>query len=295
MKGDLDGNVAVVTGATAGIGLETAKNLALRGARVIMTARSRERGLAAVETVKRVSASEAVDLVVFDLASLASVRSGAKDVAQLTDSVDILINNAGLILSERTTTVDGFESTFAINHLGPFLFTHLVLDRLEASAKKSAGNNGKKARIVNVSSRAHTRCFGLWFDDLMVERKRYFGMQVYSHSKLANVAFTVELAKRLARSGISVNALHPGVVRTGFGKEGDLGGVFGFAWRLISPFLLSPEDGAKTSLYCATSTELEGVTGKYFDDCREKLPSRAARDEEAAKRLFDVSADLVGL
>lgn len=286
MDRDLEGRVMVVTGANAGIGLETAKNFACRGARVLMTARSREKGEAAREIVKRVSNRDAVELVVFDLASLASVRAGAAEIARLTDRIDVLVNNAGLILSKRQLTVDGFEATLGINHLGPFLLTHLLLDRVKA---------GKAKRIVNVASRAHTRCFGLWFDDLMVAKKRYFGMQVYSHSKLANIAFTVELAKRLAPSGITVNSLHPGVVRTGFGKEGDLGGFFGFSWRLIGPLLLSPEDGARTSIHCATSPEVEGVTGKYFDECKEKLPSRAARDEAAASRLFAISADLVGL
>jgi retinol dehydrogenase-12 len=278
--------VMIVTGGNSGIGLETARHFARNGARVIITARDRKKGESAKSELRRSTGNAAIDLAVFDLASLASVREGAREILERASRIDVLVNNAGLVLQHRQTTVDGFEATFAINHLGPFLLTNLLLERIRASGP---------ARIVNVSSRAHTRCFGLRFDDLMFERRRYFGMGVYSHSKLANISFTVELAKRLAGTSVTTNALHPGIVQTGFGKDGDLGGIFGLGWRLIGPFLLTAEQGARTSIHCATAPELERVTGKYFDKCKEKRPNRAARDEKAAARLWTVSEKLVGL
>ena len=275
---------AIITGANSGIGLETAVALATQGLTTIITARDPERGKQALEDIRARSGSSDVDLVVFDLADMASVRAGAAALLDRCPRIDVLVNNAGVVLSVRRETVDGFESTFAINHLGPFLLTTLLLDRIKASAP---------ARIVNVSSTAHNGARkGLDFDDLQNTAK-YGGMSVYSQSKLANILFTIELARRLEGTGVTANALHPGTVRTGYGRDGDTNFLLELGIRIASPFFLSPAKGAATSIYLATSPEVEGVTGKYFVKCKAKEPSAAGRDMDAARRLWDVSESLV--
>ncbi|NUP11499.1 MAG: SDR family oxidoreductase [Polyangiaceae bacterium] len=276
----------VITGANTGIGLETARDLARKKARVVICARNRQKAEAAVADVKRTSGNDDVRLVLFDLASQASIRAGAEELLGTCERIDVLVNNAGLVLGERQTTADGFEATFGINHLGPFLLTHLLLDRLKASAP---------ARIINVSSRAHTRVGGIWFDDLMVERRRYVSFQVYCHSKLANVLFTRELARRIEGSGVVTHALHPGVVATDFGSSDDLGGIFGFFTKLARPFMISPADGAKTTLHCVLSEEAGKKNGGYWSDSAPKEPSAAGRDDAAASRLWAESVRLLGL
>jgi NAD(P)-dependent dehydrogenase (short-subunit alcohol dehydrogenase family) len=237
-----------------------------------------------VAEIRRSTGSDDVELVVFDLADLDSVRRGAADLLDRCDRIDVLVNNAGLVLSERTETKDGYEATFAINHLGPFLLTTLLLDRITASAP---------ARIVNVASTAHRSARrGLDFDDLQ-STKHYAGMQAYGKSKLANILFTTELARRLAGTGVTVNAVHPGTVATGFARDGDANGVLAFGIKLIKPFVLTPEKGARTSVYVASSPEVGDVTGGYFVKCRQAKPSAAALDEAAAGRLWEVSEQLV--
>jgi NAD(P)-dependent dehydrogenase (short-subunit alcohol dehydrogenase family) len=280
------GKTVVVTGANTGIGLETARELARRGARVIMTARNRDKGEAAVHDVQRTPCPGGVELVVFDLGSLRSVQGGAEEILRRAERIDVLVNNAGLVLGERQLTPDGFEATFGINHLGPFLLTNLLLDRLRASAP---------SRVVNVSSRAHKRALGIWFDDLTVERRPYVGFLVYAHSKLANVLFSRELARRLEGTRVTSNALHPGVVATGFAQDGDLGGLQGLWMRMVRPFMLSPAEGAQTTIWCATEPGLAETSGRYFSECREAATSRAGADADAARRLWDVSRELVGL
>ncbi|HMK63632.1 MAG TPA: SDR family oxidoreductase [Acidimicrobiales bacterium] len=281
---DMTGKTVVVTGANSGIGLETALALAGAGARVAITARHPGRGQAAVEDIRRRSDSESVDLVVFDLSDLASVRAGAEQILRQFDRIDVLVNNAGIVLSERTVTSDGLEATFAVNHLGPFLLTELLLARLKASAP---------ARIVNVSSTAHNGARrGLDFDDLQCER-RYSAMAVYAKSKLANIYFTTELARRLAGTGVTANCLHPGTVATRYGRDGDTSGVFAFGLKVIKPFILTAAQGARTSVYLASSPEVEGVTGQYFIRCRARQPSKVARDSEAALRLWEASDKLI--
>jgi NAD(P)-dependent dehydrogenase (short-subunit alcohol dehydrogenase family) len=224
--------------------------------------------------------------VVFDLADLKSVRRGAEEILEQAPRLDVVVNNAGLVLSERTETVDGLEATFATNHLGPFLLTNLLLDRVTASAP---------ARIVNVSSTAHGAARkGIPFDDLQ-SRRRYRTMRVYGQSKLANILFTQELARRLEGTGVTANSLHPGTVRTGYGADGDAKGFLAFGIKISAPFFLSPAQGARTSIYLASSPEVDGVSGKYFVKCKEKEPKRQARDPEAAQRLWQVSEELVGL
>ena len=284
---DMQGKTVVVTGANSGIGLETAAALAAMGARVIVTARNADKGRAAVAAIAQRAGGEAqVQLVVFDLADLSSVRRGAGEILEQAPRVDVLVNNAGLVLSERTETVDGFEATFGTNHLGPFLLTNLLLERIRASAP---------ARIVNVASTAHNAARkGMPFDDLQSEKK-YATMRVYGQSKLANILFTLELARRLEGSGVTANSLHPGTVRTGYGADGDARGLLAFGIKIASPFFLSPAKGARTSVYLASDPAVAGVSGQYFVKCKAKQPKRWARDPEAARRLWQVSEDLVGL
>ncbi|HEY6472128.1 MAG TPA: SDR family oxidoreductase [Acidimicrobiales bacterium] len=283
----MQGKTVVVTGGNSGIGVETAEALARMGARVIVTARNADKGRAAVAgIVQRLGGDAQVQLVVFDLADLSSVRRGAEEILEQAPRLDVLVNNAGLVLSERHETVDGFEATLATNHLGPFLLTNLLLDRITASSP---------ARIVNVASTAHnTARKGMPFDDLQ-STKRYRGMRVYGESKLANILFTLELARRLGGTGVTANSLHPGTVRTGYGADGDARGFLAFGIKIAHPFFLSPAKGARTSIYLASSPAVEGVTGKYFVKCKERKPRRWAEDPEAAQRLWQVSADLVGL
>ena len=281
---DMTGKTVVITGGNSGIGLETAVALARAGAKTVITARGRARGEAAVADIRKRAGSDQVELVVFDLASLGSVREGAAEILTRCSRIDVLVNNAGLVLGERRETADGFEATFGINHLGPFLLTDLLLERIKASAP---------ARIVNVASTAHKGARGgLAFDDLQTTR-RYAGMKAYSRSKLANIYFTTELARRLEGSGVTVNCLHPGTVVTGFGRDGDTTGVFRFGLSVIKPFVLNAEQGARTSVYVASSPEIDGVTGKYFVKCRVRNPSKVARDDEAARTLWKVSEEFL--
>ena len=283
---DMKGQTVVVTGGNSGIGLETAAALTAMGARVLLTARNADRGRAAVAEIADRTPGARVQLVVFDLADLSSVRRGAAEILEQAPRLDVLVNNAGVVLSERRVTVDGYEATFATNHLGPFLLTNLVLDRLRASAP---------ARVVNVASTAHNSARkGIPFDELQSEG-RYRGMRVYGQSKLANILFTNELARRLEGTGVTANSLHPGTVRTGYGADGDARGLLAVGLKVSGPFFLSPAKGARTSVYLASSAEVDGVSGQYFVKCKPRTPRSWARDPEAAQRLWRVSEELVGL
>jgi len=280
----LDGKTMIVTGGNSGIGKAAAVALARAGARVVITARSEQRGAAAVADISAASGSSTVELSVFDLGDLSSVRSGAADLLERCPRIDVLLNNAGLILTERTLSADGYEATFAINHLGPFLLTDLLRPRLVESAP---------ARIVNVASTAHNFARrGMVFDDLMAERS-YKQMEVYGRSKLANILFTTELADRLAGTGVTVNCLHPGSVATGYARDGDATGFLAWGVKVIAPLSLTPEQGARTSVYLCSSPDVDGVTGRYFAKCKEKTPSANARDRAAAAQLWEVSERLV--
>ena len=278
------GRTVVVTGASSGIGKATATALARAGARTVLTGRDADRTRAAADDVKRASGSDDVHAAVFDLSDLSSVQDGATQLLAANPQIHVLVNNAGLVLSDRRTTVDGFEATFATNHLGPFLLTRLLTDRLVESAP---------ARVVTVTSDAHKAAkHGLDFDDLQSSRD-YRGMQTYGRSKLANILFTTELARRLTGTGVTANCCHPGVVATGFARDGDAKGVLAFGVKLIKPFVLTPEKGARTSVFLASSPEVAGVTGKYFVKCKEATPTAAARDAAAAERLWAASEELV--
>jgi NAD(P)-dependent dehydrogenase (short-subunit alcohol dehydrogenase family) len=282
----MKGKTVVVTGGNSGIGLETAVALGRMGARVMITARNPDRGAVALEKIAaRIGDKGSVDLVVFDLADLSSVRLGAEEILARCPRIEVLINNAGLTLSERSETVDGYESTFAINHLGPFLLTTLLLPRLEESAP---------ARVINVSSTAHNVARGgMPFDDLQ-STKGYGGMKAYGISKLANILFTHELARRLIGTGVTANSLHPGTVRTKFGGDGDVKGLLAIGIKIGAPLFLSPAKGARTSVYLASSPEVETLNGKYFAKCKQKTPKKWALDADAARRLWDESEQMVG-
>jgi NAD(P)-dependent dehydrogenase (short-subunit alcohol dehydrogenase family) len=269
---------ALITGATSGIGRATALGLAKQGFAVVALCRDRVRGDALLDELRAAGAPEA-GLIVADLSRQADVRRAAAEFLASQRPLHVLVNNAGVVNLHRTTTADGLETTFAVNHLAYFLLTTLLLERLRASAP---------ARIVNVSSDAH-KFAPLDFDDLQNER-RYGVMRVYGQSKLANILFTVELARRLQGSGVTANSLHPGAVATGLGKNN--GGWARGLIALLKPFFRTPDDGAATSLYLATSPAVDGVSGKYFVRCREKQPSRAAQDATAAQRLWSASERL---
>ncbi len=280
----MHGRTVVITGANSGIGLATAKALAAQGATVVMTARDAAKGEAAAREVADYSHSTEVFAVTFDLSNLTSVRKGAAQILDRFDKIHVLINNAGLVLSDRRVSADGYEMTFAVNHLGHFLLTNLLLERLETSSP---------SRIVNVASTAHKQARGgVPFDDLQAT-KRYSGARAYAQSKLENILFTTELARRLEKTTITANSLHPGVVATGYARDGDTRGVMAFGIKLIKPFVLTPEQGAKTSIYLASDPGVEKVSGKYFVKCQPKTPSKHAQDTYAAQQLWKVSEDLV--
>ena len=278
----LDGKTILITGATNGIGLESSVDLACAGARVVMVGRDPKRTDAAVADVKQRSGAAAVESLLCDFTSQASVRQLAADVRARCPRLDILINNAGTVYNQRTITPDGIEATFAVNHLGPFLLTNLLLDLVEKSAP---------ARIVNVASVGHYNGT-MDFEDLGFERG-YTIMKAYSRSKLGNVLFTRLLAKRLERKGVTVNALHPGAVATNIWS-----GAPGFAKPLLAVaklFMISPAQGGERISYLAASRDVEGKSGLYFEKNREKTPSKLAQDDALAERLWQESARLVGL
>lgn len=277
--GILSGKRAVVTGATAGIGFETAKALGLLGADVIVVGRSPDKTQATVAELKRLTQAN-IDSFLADLSSLKDLQRVGREIVAKYDTLHVLVNNAGGINMSREVTVDGYERTFATNHLGYFVLTAALLPALQ---------KGAPSRIVNVASEAH-RGTQLNFDDLMAERG-YSAFPVYGRSKLANILFTRHLAQRLVGTGVTANCLHPGVVDSQFikGKTG----LWKLAGQIGGLFMISPEAGAKTSVYLASSPEVQGVSGQYFDKCRTKRPTARAQDDEVAKRLWDVSEQLV--
>jgi len=284
MATNMQGKTVLVSGATNGIGKQSALELAQMGAQVVIIGRSKTKTEETLREIQTVSGNKDVHALIADLSSMAEVRRVAADFKKQYSRLDVLLNNAGAVFSTRQETVDGYEMTFALNHLSYFLLTNLLLDLLKANAP---------SRIVNVSSEAHT--FGpLNLDDL--QNKQSYGMagfRAYGQSKLENVMFTYELARRLAGTGVTVNALHPGGVNTGFGKNNT--GLMKIAMNIFTRFAIKVEEGAKTSVYLASSPEVEGVTGKYFDKSKPKQSSAASYDEATQKRLWDISEQLTGL
>ena len=276
------GKTVLITGGTGGIGRAAAMGLASMGARVGITGRDRARAERAAAAIVRESGNPAVDIFVADMSSQTEVRRLAGEVLSTYPRLDVLINNAGVFRSERITTADGIEATFAVNHLAYFLLTNLLLDRLKA---------GAPSRIVNVAS-GEQRNGTIDFDDLQGE-KGYTGAKAYSQSKLATVLFTYELARRLEGTGVTANCLHPGVVGTTLGSG--VSGAFGFMVRALMPLMQSPEKGAETSVYLASSPEVEGSSGGYFAKKAEARSSDVSYDERIARRLWEASAELTNL
>jgi NAD(P)-dependent dehydrogenase (short-subunit alcohol dehydrogenase family) len=288
---DMHGAVCVITGANSGIGKATATELARLGARVVMVCRNRERGrdaqaeIQATAEMAHPSSADTVDLQIADLAVQEEVYHLGETLRADYDRLDVLVNNAGVFLDSREETVDGIEATFAINHLAPFLLTHLVLPRL----KETAGRAGE-ARVITVSSEAH-RGASINFDNLNAEGS-YNPLQAYAQSKLANILFTHELARRMQDKGVLANAVHPGVVDTNLWRGS---GWISWIGRLFSGLYKPPDEGARSVVYLAASPEVEGVTGQYFNETDIVNPSPEAYDEKVEARLWTKSRELTGL
>ena len=276
--------ICLITGANSGIGKVTAQELAKQGAHVIMLCRNEEKAERAKEDILKVCGHDKVNIILADLASVDQIKQAAERVRGEYPKIDVLVNNAGLLMGEqRELTHDGFEMTFGVNHLAPFLLTHLLLDQVIASGR---GN------IINVSSEAH-RYATLKFKNLQYERGGYAGWKAYCRSKLCNVLFTHELSKRLKDKCVVTNALHPGAVASSFGKG--VSGVGGMLMRLVRPFMISEEKGAQTSIYLATSGEGYTVSGKYFANKKIVEPTKEAKSDYNAKRLWEASEELLDI
>jgi retinol dehydrogenase 14 len=276
----------MVTGATSGIGEATAAALAAKGTITIIVGRNEKKCKETVRRISAVTGNHVVDYLVADLSSRKDIYRLAEEFKARHGKLDVLVNNAGAKFAKRVESAEGYEMTFALNHLAYFLLTNLLLDSMKI---------GRRARIVNVASGSHGECPGINFDDLQCE-KEYVGKQAYAQSKLANILFTYELARRLKGTVVTANALHPGGVATAFCRNnGWVGWLKHVGYHFLKGELVGPKKGARTSIYLATSSEVEGMTGKYFIDQKPAQSSAASYDEEAAKRLWDISLQLTGL
>lgn len=283
LKNTMNGKICLVTGATNGIGKAAAQALAQMGATVVVVGRDAQKTARVTEEIKSISANQNVDFLLADLSSQQEVRRLAEEFKSKYSHLHVLLNNAGGTFATCQLSVDGIEMTFALNHLAYFLLTNMLLEMMKASAP---------ARIINVSSDAHSDG-RIDFDNLQGEQS-YSSFGPYGNSKLANILFTTELARRLEGTGVTVNALHPGLTSTGFGRNnpGFLMKIMGVVIPLIAR---SPEKGAETSIYLASSTAVQGITGKYFVDCKDTQPAPQAADRVVAIRLWDVSTQMVHL
>ncbi len=272
---------ALITGATAGIGKVTARALAKQNYQVVIVGRNKEKAEQCVEEIKKESANPHIEYLLGDLSVMNDARRIGKEFNDKYEHLHLLINNAGGVYQQRELTEEGFEKTLTTNHLSHFIITNILLDKIKNSAP---------ARIVNVSSMSHYE--GRWNPEDIHLAKKYFVMWAYGNSKLYNVLFTKYLAEQLKNSNITVNSLHPGVVKTQIGNK-NTKWWGGFAWKLFTVFKgISEEEGAKTTLYLATSPEVENITGKYFDKCKEKEPSKIANDSKAAEELWKMSLEM---
>ena len=269
----MEGKTVVITGASSGIGLETARELARRGARIVMVVRSKERGDAAAASIG------GAELVLADLYSLAEVRRAGAEIRDRFGKVDVLVNNAGLIHNTRELTVDGFERTFGLNHLAAFLLTYELRDAITS-------------RIVTVASMGHRFARFSW-DDLATMKNWPGETAVYGTSKLCNIWFARECARKLRDRGVTSNALHPGAVASNFGASGSW--MYRIGTKVVKPFLLTSEEGARTSVYLASSPDVDGVTGQYFAKCRITEPTKRGQNDDDAKRLWSLSEQLCGV
>ncbi|HKK45707.1 MAG TPA: SDR family oxidoreductase [Balneolaceae bacterium] len=281
---DLKNKLCIVTGANSGIGKEIVRAFARQGAYVIMICRNEKRALKAQQELIQDTGHSGIEVMLADLALQHDIRSVAKKTADKFNKIDVLVNNAGLISGKREETIDGIERTLAVNHLAPFLLTNLLLDQLKKAAE---------ARVINVASEAHR--YGVPFFDLenLQLKTGYKPMVAYGFSKLCNILFTRELAKRCEDSSITTNCLHPGVVGTGLAEEASLS--MKILYTIGRPFMRSPRKGAETTIYLATSNEVQNISGKYFKDKKIASPASIATDDELAKKLWDISAGLTNL
>ncbi len=280
MTAAMQGKTGIVTGGTNGIGLVTAWELARMGAQVVIVSRSENKCASVVEQIKQDTGNPNIEFIAADLSLMSNIRQAAYEFKKRHTRLDILVNNAGAVFLKRQVSADGFELTFALNHLSYFLFTHLLLDIIKTSAP---------ARIINVSSDTH-RGAKINFDDLMSE-KNYSGFGVYGQSKLANVMFTYELAEKLAGTHVTANALNPGFVATGFARNN--GKIMNMGMKIAHLFARKPEKGAETSIYLASSPEVENVTGKYFSDCKAVESDPASYDKSAQVKLWETSLEMI--
>ena len=278
----MQGKTVVITGATSGIGEVAVRQLAEQGARIVLVARDRTRGAQTLQRLESIAPGRNHAAHYANLSRLTEMKRVAEAIAASEPRIDVLINNAGALFATRQVTGDALELTFATNHIAYFVLTQLLLERLKATPG---------ARIVCTASDAHRRA-KLDFDDLTFE-KGYGGMAMYGRSKLMNILFTRELARRLAGTGVTANCLHPGFVNTRFGEAS--GGLMSLAIRGAKKFALTPEEGAKTLVYLAASPEVAGLSGQYFHDCKPTAPTAEAQNDADARRLWDVSARLAGL
>jgi retinol dehydrogenase 12 len=279
----MKGKVVVITGATSGIGQVAADQLAAMGARLVLVARDQARGEAALGRLRQSGPGVAHSIHYGDLSQIAEMKRVAAEIAAAEPRIDVLINNAGALFASRQVTPDGLELTFATNHVAYFVLTHGLRDRLLAAAPT--------ARVINTSSDAH-KGNRLDFSDLQSAHD-YSGFKVYGRSKLSNILYTRELARRWAGTGVTANCLHPGFVATRFGDQS--GGMLSFAVRVAKNFAISPEKGARTIVYLASSADVANVSGKYFYKCREATPTREAQDDDAARRLWQETEKLAGI
>jgi retinol dehydrogenase-14 len=279
----MKGKTVLITGGNAGIGKHTAIGLAKKGAKVIIVSRDKKKGESAILEIKKASNSDSISLMIADLSSFESIKKLAVDFQKEHTTLDVLINNAGAFFTEYGATTDGFERQWQINHLSGFLLTHLLLENIKSA---------EQGRIINVSSKGHYNGF-LYFKDLNREKK-YVGLAAYAQSKLANVLFSMSLADKLKDTNVTVNSLHPGVVKTSIGDKNNNSWV-GAIWKIGKLFMISEEEGAKTSIFLASDSSISKISGKYFDKCKAQQPNPAALNQEKRDKLWEVSMRQTGL
>ncbi|GAB5407679.1 MAG: SDR family oxidoreductase [Balneolaceae bacterium] len=276
----MNNKLCVITGANSGIGFETAKELAKQGAFIVMVCRNEDKAEAAKQEILRETTGSGVDIVICDFSSQDEIRKAAEEITSSYQKIDVLINNHGFVAARYNETVEGLEETFGVNHIGYFLFTVLLLDTVKAA---------DSARIINVASEAHRSATKFDSENLQL-KDNYSTWKAYANSKLYNILFTVELADRLKDTKVTANSLHPGVIASNFGSKGTT--LIKIFWKLAGPFMKSNKDGAQTTIYLATSDEVEEVNGAYFKDSKVVAPSNQAFDKAAAEQLWEKSEEL---
>jgi len=279
---EMNNKLCVITGANSGIGFETAKALAKKGAYIVMVCRNEDKAIEAKNEILNSVDDAGVAIVLCDFSSQKEIREAAEEIASRYKKIDLLINNHGFIASERWETVDGLEGTFAVNHIGYFLFTSLLLENIKAA---------KNARIINVSSDAHRA--GEFNPENLQLKENFSAMKAYGNSKLFNILFTKELAERLKETNVTANCLHPGVISSNFGQSGEW--WVSLFYKVFGVFMTSNKEGAETTVYLASSDEVENVNGAYFKNKKAVAPRKQAQDMEAAKQLWEISEELCDL